>query len=137
MTKRLGYLLAGIFFGFALSRSGASEYNYIHYMFTGEDLKLAFLMGTAIITGAIGMKVLKFLGNKDSGGKGIKISTKPLNKHTAIGGALFGIGWAATGACPGTVLAQIGEGKLLGLFTMLGMMCGTYIYALIVERTTL
>lgn len=137
MTKKLGYLLAGIFFGFVLSRSGASEYNYIHYMFTGEDLKLALLMGTAIVTGAIGMKVLKHFGNKDSGGKEIKISTKPLTKHTAVGGALFGIGWAATGACPGTVLAQVGEGKLLGLFTMLGMMCGTYIYALIVEKADL
>lgn len=134
MIKKIGYLLFGIIFGFALSRSGASDYNFIHKMFTGENLKLALLMGTAIVTGAIGMKILKLTGNKDIQDKVIKINRKPLTKYTAIGGALFGLGWAVTGACPGTVLAQIGEGKLLGLFTLLGIVFGTYIYALIAEK---
>ena len=134
MAKKIGYLLIGIFFGFVLSRSGASDYNFIHDMFTGENLKLALLMGTAIVTGAIGMLLLKLFGNKDVTGKEIKINRKPLKKNTALGGILFGIGWAVTGACPGTVLAQIGEGKMLGLFSMLGMVCGTFLYALIVEK---
>lgn len=134
MAKKWGYLLAGIFFGFALSRSGASEYDLIHHMFTGENLKLALLMGTAIVTGLIGMTVLKLTGNKDVNGSPIKISRKPLKKYTAVGGALFGIGWAVTGACPGTVLAQIGEGKILAIFTIIGMAAGTYIYALLAEK---
>lgn len=134
MMKKIGYLLAGIFFGFVLSRSGASEYNFIHQMFTGENLKLALLMGTAIVTGAIGMQILKLTGNKDVKRKEIQINKKPLNKYTVIGGALFGLGWAFTGACPGTVLAQLGEGKLLGLFTALGMVFGTFIYALVAEK---
>ncbi len=134
MLKRIGFLLFGIFFGFVLSRSGASDYNFIHQMFTGENLKLALLMGTAIVTGAIGMIILKRAGNKDIKGDQIKISKKPLNKYTVIGGAIFGLGWAITGACPGTVLAQVGEGKLLGLFTLLGMIFGTFIYALVAEK---
>lgn len=136
MLRKIAYLLAGIFFGFALSRSGASDYNFIYQMFTGENLKLALLMGTAIVIGAIGMKVLKLTGNKDIKGKEIRINRKPLNKYTGIGGALFGLGWAVTGACPGTVLAQIGEGKLLGLFTLLGMVFGTFVYALLAERNS-
>ncbi len=131
MTKKIGYLIAGLFFGFALSRSGASHYNYIYRMFTGEDLHLALLMGTAIIIGAIGMFILKALGNKDVNGNEIAINKKPYHRNTIIGGILFGIGWAISGACPGTVLAQIGEGKILGLFTFLGIMFGTYLYALI------
>ncbi len=134
MKKKLEYLIAGILFGFTLSRSGASEYDMIHQMFTGENLKLALLMGTAIITAMIGMRILKLLGNKDIEGREIKISKKPLKKYAPIGGALFGIGWAVTGACPGTVLAQLGEGKVLALFTLLGMMTGTYIYALLAEE---
>lgn len=133
MTKKTGYLLAGLFFGFALSRSGASHYNYIYQMFTGEDLHLALLMGTAIIIGAIGMFILKILGNKDVNGQAIMINRKPFNRNTIIGGTLFGIGWAVSGACPGTVLAQIGEGKILGLFTFLGILFGTYLYARIVK----
>ena len=136
MVKKTGFLLAGIFFGFVLSRSGASDYNYIYYMFTGENLKLALLMGTAIVVGAIGMMVLKALGNKDIRGGEIAINRKPLNKNTVIGGILFGVGWAVSGACPGTVLAQIGEGKVLGLFTFLGMLFGTYLYALMASLDT-
>ena len=134
MLRKIGYLAAGIFFGFSLSRSGASHYNYIHYMFTGEDLKLALLMGTAIIVGALSMFLLKALGNKDVNGKEIRINRKPFNKNTIIGGIIFGIGWAVSGACPGTVLAQIGEGKVLGLVTFSGMLFGTYIYARIREN---
>jgi len=134
MGRKIGFLLAGVFFGFTLSRSGASDYNYIYHMFTGENLKLALLMGTAIIVAAIGMIILKALGNKDVKGKEIKINRKPLNKYTIIGGILFGIGWAVSGACPGTVLAQIGEGKVLGLVTFFGMLVGTYIYVRIAEK---
>ncbi len=134
MIKKLGFLVAGIFFGFVLSRSGASDYNFIYNMFTGENLKLALLMGTAIIVGAVGMFILKAAGNKDISGNPVKISRKPLNKYTLVGGAVFGIGWALSGACPGTVLAQLGEGKLLGLFTFVGMLCGTFIFALLAEK---
>jgi uncharacterized membrane protein YedE/YeeE len=134
MVKKIGYLLAGIFFGFVLSRSGASDYNFIHWMFTFENMKLALLMGTAIVTGAVGMQIIRLSGNKDVKGKEINLNRKPLNKFTVIGGAVFGLGWAVTGACPGTVLAQLGEGKLLGLFTFLGMIFGTFIYALIAEK---
>ena len=134
MLKQSGFLLTGIFFGFVLSRSGASDYNFIHYMFTGENLKLALLMATAIVVGAIGMIILKSFGNKDIHGNEIKINRKPLNKYTVIGGILFGVGWAVTGACPGTVLAQIGEGKMLGLFSFFGMIFGTYLYALLAEK---
>ncbi len=136
MAKKIAYLLAGIFFGFALSRSGASDYNFIYHMFTGEDLKLALLMGTAIVVAAIGMALIKAMGNKDVRGKEIKINRKPLNKYTVIGGILFGIGWAVSGACPGTVLAQIGEGKILGLFTFVGLLFGTYLYALLAENNS-
>lgn len=134
MEKKTAYLLAGIFFGFTLSRSGASHYDFIYYMFTGENLKLALLMGTAVVVGAIGMLILKALGNKDVHGKEIKINRKPLNKYTVLGGILFGIGWAISGACPGTVLAQIGEGKILGLVTFSGMLFGTYVYARMAEN---
>lgn len=133
-AKKTGYLLAGLFFGFVLSRSGASDYDYIRRMFTGEDFRLALLMGTAVIVGAAGMLLLKALGGRDVGGQPIRINRKPLNKNTVFGGMLFGVGWAVSGACPGTVLAQIGEGKILGLATLSGMLFGTLVYALIAEN---
>lgn len=134
MNKKIAFLCFGLVFGFTLSRVGASDYNLIYRMFTGEDLKLAFVIGSAIITAAIGMKVLMALGGKTIDGQPVKVMKKALNKNNAIGGALFGIGWGISGACPGTVLAQIGEGKLLGIASLLGMVAGTYIFALLAEK---
>ena len=45
-----------------------------------------------------------------------------------LGAAMFGTGWALTGTCPGTGLAQIGEGKVIALFTVCGMLLGTAAY---------
>lgn len=134
MLKNIGYLLAGIFFGFTLSRVGASDYDFIHRMFTGENLHLPLVIGSAILIAYLGMRFLDAMGGRDVNGWNIEINRKPLNIYTVIGGILFGIGWAVAGACPGTILAQIGEGKLLGLFTFLGMLFGTYLYARLAEN---
>jgi uncharacterized membrane protein YedE/YeeE len=82
------------------------------------------------------MKILAMNGNKGYKGLEINVKKKPLNKNNALGGMIFGLGWGITGACPGTVLAQVGEGKILGLVTMLGMILGTYAYALLNEKTS-
>jgi len=134
MNQKIGLLFFGIFFGFALSRVGAGEYDLIYGMFTGTNLKLAWVMITAIAIGHIGMRWLSATGNITKGGTSLKVSLKALKKTSLLGGAIFGIGWGLSGACPGTVLAQLGEGKVLGLFTAVGMIFGTFIYALLVEK---
>ena len=134
MLKKIAYLFFGILFGFALSRVGASDYNLIYNMFTGKDFKLALVIVTAIATAAILMKILALRGNRGFKGQKITVSKKKLNKYNFYGGIIFGIGWAISGACPGTVLAQVGEGKILGIFTMIGLVAGTYVYALIAEK---
>lgn len=135
MSKNLQYMIFGTIFGFVLSRVGASNYDLIFKMFTAEDLKLAYVIITAILTAGVSMRVLARLGMKGRGGAPINVSKKPLQmKKNIIGGTIFGLGWAISGACPGTVLAQAGEGKLLGLVTMFGMILGTFLYAVMAER---
>ena len=103
-------------------------------MFAGKDFKLAYVILSAIAVAAIGMRLLAMNGYKGYKGLDITVQKKPLNRNTVIGGMIFGVGWGISGACPGTVLAQVGEGKILGLVTMLGMILGTYAYALLNER---
>lgn len=135
MSKNLQYMIFGTIFGFVLSRVGASDYDLIFKMFTAEDLKLAYVIITAILTAGVSMRVLARLGMKGRGGAPINVSKKPLQmKKNIIGGTIFGLGWAISGACPGTVLAQVGEGKLVGLVTMFGMILGTFLYAVMAER---
>ncbi len=136
MNKKSGFLAFGVLFGFALSRVGASEYDLIVGMFTGQDYTLVGVMVTAIIVGGLGMQVLKKFAQPVKSGEPLKISYKELKKWSIPGALIFGIGWGISGACPGTVLAQIGEGKLFGLFTFAGMICGTYIYARLKEKHT-
>lgn len=134
MNKNIGFLLFGIFFGFTLSRVGASEYDLIVGMFLGQDYTLVGVMAVAIIVGAIGMQVLKKYAQPVKSGEALKISYKEIKKWSVLGALIFGLGWGITGACPGTVLAQVGEGKIFGFFTFAGMICGTYIYALLKEK---
>ncbi len=134
MNKKNCLLAFGIFFGFVLSRVGASDFNLIYGMFTGSDLKLAGVMITAIIVGAIGMQLVKRTNKPMKNGEPLKISQKKLGRYSLFGAAIFGLGWGLSGACPGTVLAQLGEGKVLGLFTFLGIICGTYIYGVLKEK---
>ncbi len=135
MNKNIGFLFFGILFGFTLSRVGASEYDLIVGMFLGQDYTLAGVMVVAIIVGAIGMQALKRYSKPVRNGEALKISYKEIKKWSILGAVIFGLGWGITGACPGTVLAQIGEGKILGFFTFAGMICGTYIYARLKEKT--
>lgn len=136
MRNKLGFLGFGLIFGFTLSRVGASEFDLIFGMFIGEDFKLAWVIITAIIIGHIGMRYLTGKSGKSltKSGEKIKISHKKLGQWSLIGALLFGVGWAITGACPGTVLAQVGEGKVFAVFTMAGMVVGTYIYAILKEK---
>ncbi len=136
MGKKIGFLGFGTLFGFALSRVGASDFNLIFGMFTGQDLKLVWVILTAVVVGFIGMRVLRLRAKQTISGQPLKISYKKLGHWSLMGGALFGIGWGLAGACPGTVLAQLGEGKIFALFTFTGMIYGTYIYARLKENNT-
>jgi len=133
MAKKIGFLIFGTIFGFALSRVGASEFDAIYDMFTGSDLKLVGVIITAIVTGFAGMQLLHIKKTVRNGEK-LNVSHKKLGKWSLAGAAVFGIGWGLSGACPGTVLAQIGEGKVFALTTFLGMVLGTYIYALLKQH---
>jgi len=134
MNKKMGFLGFGILFGFALSRVGASEFDLIVGMFTGEDYTLVGVIGIAVIVGVVGMQILKRSTRPVKNGEPLKISEKKLGPWSLLGAGLFGIGWGISGACPGTVLAQLGEGKIYGFFTFIGMIFGTYLYARLKEK---
>lgn len=134
MRNNIGLLGFGLIFGFTLSRVGASEFDLIYGMFTGTDYKLVGVILTAIIVGLVGMRVLQAGRGATRSDQRLNISRKKLGRWSLAGAALFGMGWGLAGACPGTVLAQLGEGKVYGLFTFGGIIFGTYIYARLKEN---
>ena len=126
--KQIVNLLCGVLFGFIISRVGATDYNYMIKMLMFEDLHLAFTLTTAIFLGVISVRLIKHFNIKTIAGDSIKIKPKKKHRGCIIGGILFGMGWALAGACPGTILGQVGDGKLSAIITLFGAVLGTYIF---------
>jgi len=122
------FMLFGILFGFILSRAGVTDYDVIAGMFRLTDVHLFGVIGSAIGTAALGFWALRRAGNRTISGEPIDLRRKPWQRGAIWGGLVLGAGWALTGACPGTSLVQVGEGKLVALFTVAGILAGTYVY---------
>ena len=125
---KIVYTFLGILFGVVLTKSEVISWFRIHDMFLFKEPHMYLIIGTAIAVGIVSIFLIKKLKVKSLDGSEIKLSGKPYNKGTLIGGLIFGIGWAITGACPGPIFAQIGAGEFPAVFTLIGALLGAYIY---------
>jgi len=50
-----------------------------------------------------------------------------LDRRLIVGSALFGIGWAMSGFCPGPAMASLSYGGTGGLIFMAAMLAGMYL----------
>ena len=123
------HIALGTLFGFFLSRSGATDYDAISGMFRLTDLHLLGVIGTAVAVGALGFALIRKTGARALNGEPIVLVKKPMTPGLATGALLFGVGWALSGTCPGTALAQIGEGRLAGAVTFAGVLLGAWLDA--------
>jgi len=83
---------------------------------------------SAIAVGATSYWLMKKLNIKTVEGETPHIVPKVFTKGTIIGGLLFGMGWALTGACPGPMYAIIGGGVTVMIVGLLSAILGTYAY---------
>ena len=127
------YLALGTIFGFVLSRSGAADYGYIQAMFLFQDFQLYGIIGTAVALTAPGLWLVKRRG-RTAGGRSIEIELKSLNRGTAVGGVLFGVGWSIAGMCPGPIFVNIGEGKVYALAALAGALVGAGAFGALYTR---
>lgn len=127
------YLFFGSLFGFLLVRVGATDYNAIAEMFLLRDLHLAGVIGVAV---AVAAPLLWLLRRRGIAGPNcaIHIAPKPRKAGLVVGSLIFGAGWAITGTCPGTALAQLGEGRLMALATLAGIIGGAALYRAVGAR---
>lgn len=132
MRQTLQFLLFGLVFGFLLSRVGATEFDAIASMFLLTDLHLMGVIGVAVAVAGIGLAV--FRRRAAAGFEAPTIEPKPVKPGLVVGAMLFGAGWALTGTCPGTGLAQLGEGRWIALFTVTGILGGSGLYRLLGVR---
>ncbi len=130
----LGALFVGLYFGIVLVKSEVVSWFRIQAMFRFEEPHMYLIIGSAVVTGAISYWLIRLLKVKSPDGELVDLPEKVYTKGTVIGGVIFGMGWAVTGACPGPIYAQIGGGTLLALITFAGAMVGVYLYGLLRPR---
>ena len=128
------YLIAGIFFGILLVKSEVISWFRIQEMFRLQSFHMFGVIGSAVVTGAISVWLIKKLRLKTVKGEPITIADKKFHKGTIYGGLLFGFGWALTGACPGPLFAQIGNGASVIVVTLLSAIIGTWLYGRIQHK---
>jgi uncharacterized membrane protein YedE/YeeE len=122
-------LIMGICFGFLLQKGGVTHYDVIMGQLLLRDWTVAKVMLSAIVTGMLGIYLLRIPGvvrlHKKKGSVGA----------TVIGGLIFGVGFGLLGYCPGTVAGAVGQGAVDALLGgVVGMLIGTGLYSLFYDR---
>ena len=132
--KNLKFLLLGIMFGFILIKGEVISWFRIQEMFRFQSFHMYGVICSAIAIGMISILIIKKFKIKTFSGKEIKIAPKEFTKGNVIGGLMFGLGWAMTGACPGPLYALIGSGSLIVIVILLSAVFGTFIYGLLKDK---
>jgi uncharacterized membrane protein YedE/YeeE len=130
------YLFLGIAFGVVLTKSEVVSWFRIQEMFHFQSFRMYGIIGSAVATAAISVALIKRFQMTALSGEVISVPPKTLGfgLRYAIGGTLFGIGWALTGACPGPLFALIGNGISVMLAAVAAALAGTWIYGLLRPR---
>jgi hypothetical protein len=117
-------LAIGFAFGFLLQKGNVTEYDVIVGQLLFRDFTVVKIMVTAMVTGMVGVHILRELGLA-------QLHPKPGSLGmTLIGGLIFGVGFAVLGYCPGTIAAAIGQGKMdAAVGGMGGIILGAGLYA--------
>lgn len=128
------YLLVGIFFGIVFVKAEIVSWFRIQEMFQLTAFHMYGVIGTAVVVGAISVAFIKQFKIRTIYGETITFDDKKFNKGQIIGGLIFGLGWAITGACPGPLFAQIGAGFGVISVTLLSALAGTWVYGYFREK---
>jgi uncharacterized membrane protein YedE/YeeE len=109
--------------GIALSKSQAVRPDIIVAQLAMQNFTMLKVFLSASLTSILSVQFLIESGT---------ISPPPLSATTwaeiAVGGSLVGIGMLFSGACPGTVLAQVGLRYTSALYTLVGGLTGALAY---------
>jgi uncharacterized membrane protein YedE/YeeE len=132
--KNFLFLLFGIYFGIVLFKSEAASWFRIHEMFRFESIHMYGIMGIAVAIGALSIFLIKRLKIKSVNSEMINLTGKPFTKGNAIGGIIFGLGWAMTGTCPGPLYTLVGSGYLIIIPVLVSAIAGAYVYGLLREK---
>ena len=130
--RLLAYLLLGVYFGVVLTKSEVISWFRIQEMFRFDAFHMYGIIGSAVAVAALSLWLIqRFDVRAFSGEKIARPSQKKLgrvNTRYWLGGTIFGMGWALTGACPGPLFALLGSGVWVMGVAIMSALAGTWVY---------
>lgn len=130
--KYIGYLIIGIIFGITMTKSEAISWFRIQEMFRFQAFHMYGIIGTAVTLGAISVALIKKFNIRSITGEPIVFTPKNMSfPRYLIGGTIFGLGWAMSGACPGPMYTLLGNGMSVFIVVILSAILGTYVYGIL------
>lgn len=133
--KLLKFLFIGILFGIIMTKSEAISWYRIQEMFRFQSFHMYGIIGSALAVGVTITWWIKKYKIKSYDGQDINIKDK--DKSVArylLGGIIFGLGWALSGACPGPMYTLIGAGYPVFLIVLLSAIMGTLVYGAVRDK---
>ena len=128
-------LLLGMFFSIIIVKGEIISWFRIQEMFLFEGFHMYGVIGSAVVVGAISILIIKKFQLTSATGEKIIIEDPPkMFKANFLGGTLFGLGWAMTGACPGPLYAHIGYGHFTIAIAILFAIFGVFIYGVVRDK---
>ena len=138
--KLLTAFIIGSVFGLGIALSGMANPAKVLNFFdiAGHwDPSLIFVMGGALITTAIGYRLVFGQRTTPVFEKGFLVPTSTqLDKYLIGGSAVFGIGWGISGFCPGGAIPALGLGYV-ETFQFVGAMIAGILVARLVNTRIL
>lgn len=113
--KILLALVSGLLFGFGLSLGGMTQPAVVLGfldIFGQWNPRLVFVMGGAVLTTAIGYRMVLRRPRPLLEATFQLPTTRRFDARLLGGAALFGIGWGIAGYCPGPALASLSGGAV-------------------------
>jgi len=113
--------------------NGAADFDAMTEMFLFEQFHL---FGVGMVSVLLSALALWFLRKRQRAADGTRIRfvARPVHRGTVYGAILFGLGWGVSGACPGTALVQLGQGHLIALATVMGILSGMVAHGFVHRR---
>jgi uncharacterized membrane protein YedE/YeeE len=129
MSTRIAGALIGVVFGVVLSWSGMTSPEIIRQGLLFQSSYLFLFFAGAMLTAFTGLRILRRRAPRAvlTGEPVAWETVKPERRHVA-GSVLFGIGWGVSGACPGPIATQIGQGIVWGVPTTVGLIFGILLF---------
>ena len=133
--RLIKFLILGITFGITMAKAEIISWFRIYEMFRFESFHMYGVIGSAVIIGAIAVASIKQLNIRTIKGDQVLFHVKEQSiLRYLLGGSVFGLGWAMTGACPGPLFVLLGFGVWPIIIVIIGALLGTLLYGLIKHK---